>query len=666
VGGADDTSEARENIEYMLDFGRSFSGHERHCAYLNTGGDRRAEGRFACVSSSSGLDLADDGRAVAVVDWDHDGDQDLWISNRTAPRLRFLRNDTPRGSQHYLQLRLVGNGTTTNRDAIGARVELMVAGTGDLPRVKTLRAGEGFLAQSSKWLHFGLGRMEEVTKAIVRWPGGEVEEFVDLRVDRRYELVQGTGHARDLPFARPASELAASTPIPAKIEGKARIPLIPLVRLPAVFYTGRDGGSVSLPAVNGKPMLINCWSAACRPCIEELKDITKRAEEIRAAGIQVLALSLDDGVQDGSGAGRDYELLASLGFPFTVGRANDELNKVLSLMHNSLTAIARPLPVPTSFLIDESGRLSVIYKGPLSVDQLLVDVAHASRTSTARYREAAHFEGTIIAHPVTQKTLAAAEIRARLDVARFLQRLGREREAIAQASALVDRYKTFSPARVYLAQLLVHNGQSGEALRELEEAAAVDPASGKIQRLLGDVLRKLGRTGDAVERYRKAIELMPESADAHESLGQVLADLERWSEAQEAFAESVRLRPGDAFSHLRLAVAYAGLGNEPLAEQHFREAIRIKPDLTEAHERLGQLLGKLARWQQAAEQFEIVATQRPRSPEAHYNLGVALVKQEKRQQAIMHFEEALRIRPDFPQARRYLQLCREAGQPLGK
>ena len=109
----------------MLDHGMSISGHERHCVFLNTGKDSRAGEQFACVSAVSGLDFPDDGRGVSVVDWDHDGDQDLWVSNRNAPRIRYFRNDTQTGN-HYITLRLIGNGVTTSRDAVGARVEVFL------------------------------------------------------------------------------------------------------------------------------------------------------------------------------------------------------------------------------------------------------------------------------------------------------------------------------------------------------------------------------------------------------------------------------------------------------------------------------------------------------------------------------------------------------------
>ncbi len=109
-------------LQRMLREGRSFSGNERHCAFLNTGGSVAADGRFATVSALTGFDFPDDGRGLVTTDWDHDGDLDVWISNRTAPRLRFLRNDLPSGTGAFVALSLQGDGVTTNRDAIGARV----------------------------------------------------------------------------------------------------------------------------------------------------------------------------------------------------------------------------------------------------------------------------------------------------------------------------------------------------------------------------------------------------------------------------------------------------------------------------------------------------------------------------------------------------------------
>ncbi|HUF63146.1 MAG TPA: ASPIC/UnbV domain-containing protein, partial [Verrucomicrobiales bacterium] len=166
-------------LNRLLHEDRSFSGHERHSAYLNCG-----SGAFANVSAVTGLDFAEDGRAIGLVDWNFDGLIDMWITNRTAPRLRFLLNQTET-SNRFIALYLEGNGTTTNRDAIGARVEALDF---EQPLIKTKYAGEGFLSQSSGWMHIGLGRRDDPVRVEVKWPNGRPEVFEGLEPDAFYVL----------------------------------------------------------------------------------------------------------------------------------------------------------------------------------------------------------------------------------------------------------------------------------------------------------------------------------------------------------------------------------------------------------------------------------------------------------------------------------------------
>ena len=145
--------------------GSSWSGYERNGCFLNTGGP------FADASYLSGLDFPDDGRGVAVTDWDQDGDLDVWFSNRTAPRLRLMLNQTSHdNSGRSVAFRLVGK--SCNRDAIGAVLELEMDDQ-EHRFVRSVRAGEMFLSQSSKWVHFGLPDQASINKVTGPWPGGE-------------------------------------------------------------------------------------------------------------------------------------------------------------------------------------------------------------------------------------------------------------------------------------------------------------------------------------------------------------------------------------------------------------------------------------------------------------------------------------------------------------
>ena len=165
-------------LSSMLTRGRSFSGRERNCCFLNLGSSEGTLHRFADISAVSGLDFIDDGRAVVATDWDQDGDLDLWQTNREVPRLRFVKNqlgDARR--QQWIAFELTG--TTTNRDAIGAVLELQL---GDRKITRSLTAGDGFMSQAGKRVHFGLGESEKVALSVtVRWPGGAPEIFDGIK-----------------------------------------------------------------------------------------------------------------------------------------------------------------------------------------------------------------------------------------------------------------------------------------------------------------------------------------------------------------------------------------------------------------------------------------------------------------------------------------------------
>ena len=345
--------------------GRSFSGHERHCCFLNTGSLP-----FADVSATVGLDLPDDGRAVVTVDWDHDGDLDLWITNRTAPRVRFFRNDFPK--RHFLSVRLEGR--TCNRDAVGARLELYLADAHRPKRIKTLRAGDGFLGQSSKSVIFGLGAHAKIERLVVRWPGDDAEEFHDLAVDRHYTIVQHSGRANVWTPPRTSSSLVPSrTEVPTSSE-QARIVLAGRIPLPDVTYKNHSGDLIPLiDQSSDGPWLVHLWASWCQPCLVELQEFSRNESQLRDRHVNVLALSVER-LDESSVSGDPGSILRGMDFPFASGTATPSLVGALDTVQRTVLDRKRPLPVPCNFLIDRHGQLAVIYKGPVGVAQLLADL----------------------------------------------------------------------------------------------------------------------------------------------------------------------------------------------------------------------------------------------------------------------------------------------------
>lgn len=361
-------------MDRLIASGSSWSGHERKCCFLNVRG-----GQFANVSSASGLDLPDDGRAVATTDWDLDGDLDLWVSNRTAPAVRFLRNDLP-PDKHYLAFKLVGK--QCNRDAIGARVEVQLKGSEEPHRLlMSLRAGEGFLGQSSKWVHFGLGKHEAVRNVIVHWPQGGAEELGPLAVDRRYEMTQGDQRAvvwqaprktEDVVLSDAQPKLPESTQTARVVAFRPRRP-----ELPVAHYETFDGRDELLKPRDKRPLLLTLWAGWCAPCITELDAFSGREKELRAAGVEILALNVEalEGTTRKKAVSPE-EFLKKRAFAFSSGIATTEIVQALEDIQYALIHQIEPLPIPTSFLIDSSDditRVAVIYKGPVTVDRILAD-----------------------------------------------------------------------------------------------------------------------------------------------------------------------------------------------------------------------------------------------------------------------------------------------------
>jgi len=72
-------------------------------------------------------------------------------------------------------------GMKSNRDGIGARVELV---TGGRKQVAERGAGSGYLSQDDGRLHFGLGASTRVDKLTIRWPSGREQVVENPAIDR--------------------------------------------------------------------------------------------------------------------------------------------------------------------------------------------------------------------------------------------------------------------------------------------------------------------------------------------------------------------------------------------------------------------------------------------------------------------------------------------------
>ena len=352
-------------ITSLLAEGDSFHGGERNRCFLNLG-----KAKFVDVSGAMGFDLLADSRAMGVVDWDRDGDLDVWISGRSAPTLRFVRNENASGG-HHVSLRL--QGTSCNRDAIGARVDLLTAGGEVVKYVQTVQAGGGgYLSQSSKWLHFGIGDSDIISRVVVKWPGGEGEQFSGIKVDGRYLLVQGQGRAQLVEVGAVASAIKPSVPdVPADALSERAV-LSMRSPLPDLPYSDVEGTSQVFNPTQVRRTFLTFWSLGDATGVEALKAIGSQWKRFEDAGLNVLALNVDALMGDGAKA--TPAAIKALGLPFSLGVADLlALQKMETIVGGSYHT-QESFALPMSFLIDQSGYLTVVYRGPVSVDQILGDL----------------------------------------------------------------------------------------------------------------------------------------------------------------------------------------------------------------------------------------------------------------------------------------------------
>jgi hypothetical protein len=130
-------------------------------------------GRFAEVSAGD-LSKPLSSRGAAFGDYDNDGDIDVLVVNfNSKPSL--YRNDG-------------GIGASSNRDAIGARVEIE---TGGQTQIGEVRSGGSYLSHNDIRVHFGLGSAERVDRIRIRWPNGRMDTLEGMNTRQYVTLREG-------------------------------------------------------------------------------------------------------------------------------------------------------------------------------------------------------------------------------------------------------------------------------------------------------------------------------------------------------------------------------------------------------------------------------------------------------------------------------------------
>lgn len=166
----------------------------------------------------------------------------------------------------------------------------------------------------------------------------------------------------------------------------------------------------------------------------------------------------------------------------------------------------------------------------------------------------------------------------------------------------------------------------------------------------GVALYQHGYLDQAAESFRQVITSKPDDPNAYYNLGTLNLRRDRPDEAKSYLQKTVELRPGFAEAWNNLGMLAAQEGNADEAIKDFQESIRIRPGYYTAHLNLGNLYRRQRAFDKAEESLSRALSIRPDDPEILYSLGMLFAQQNDFERAAKYLEQAIAIRPDYPEA----------------
>lgn len=119
--------------------------------------------------------------------------------------------------------------------------------------------------------------------------------------------------------------------------------------------------AITLSELRGNIVYVDFWASWCLPCLRSLPQINTLYEQYAEQGFEVVAITIDDPIEDA------LDFLDDLEIPLSYHVVADQTADIMDAYG--------VVGMPTSFLIDRSGRIQKVHKGFREGDTELLEQA---------------------------------------------------------------------------------------------------------------------------------------------------------------------------------------------------------------------------------------------------------------------------------------------------
>jgi thiol-disulfide isomerase/thioredoxin len=119
--------------------------------------------------------------------------------------------------------------------------------------------------------------------------------------------------------------------------------------LPPLKVDGLSGKTIDVASYRGRVLLLDVWASWCGPCKQELPVLDEMARRLKADGIEILAVSVD---QERANVDR---FLRTRGARWSLTVAHDPRGEIAELL--------QPDKMPTSYVVDRAGIVRYVNAG---------------------------------------------------------------------------------------------------------------------------------------------------------------------------------------------------------------------------------------------------------------------------------------------------------------